>query len=351
MATWPRTADGIAPLPGQTDNQTDDQTAADHVAGPQDGRLAAAQALLDRVKLSPQETARRFDAVLDMQHWRRLVPFATVEAPEAAGGDVRIAADEADRERRRIDEDGYFHLNNVFDPERIGRMRRIVEAVRADGWPAVFAFVFDDFWTIARSPRLLGFLETSLGEACLQNTVVWVHWVAGARGGAGWHPHVDANGLGAAFLSAWIPLSDATVDNGCMFLVRPGAMTDEVAEALDARAALPYAAYRDLLHNVVALPAPAGSLIGWRGDVLHWGGNNAGAVQPRVSMALEFRSRDAEATDFEWPLIDPRAPVPAFQLRLFAIAKALKEYSKFEPLVSRFLPLAERLWSHTKPAR
>ncbi len=347
MATWPRTAHRVSPLAHRTDNQI----AADHAVGRQDARLAAAQALLDRAALSPQETTRRFEAALDVEHWRRLAPFAAIDAQQAVACDVRIAADAAERERRRIDEDGYFHLDGVFDPERIGRMRRIVEAVRADGWPAAFAFVFDDFWTIARSPRLLAFLEASLGEACLQNTVVWAHWVVGARGGAGWHPHIDAADTGATFLSAWIPLSDATVDNGCMYLIRPGAISGEVGEAFDARADLPYPTYRNLLHNVVALPGPAGSLIGWRGDVLHWGGANAGATKPRVSMALEFRSRGAEVSDFEWPMIDPRQSLPPFEMRLFAIAKALREYSKFEPLVSRFLPLAERLWVRNKPVR
>jgi ectoine hydroxylase-related dioxygenase (phytanoyl-CoA dioxygenase family) len=228
-------------------------------------------------------------------------------------------------------------------------MRRTVEAVRADGWPAVFAFVFDDFWSIARSPRLLALLEASLGAGCLQNSVIWTHWVPGAKGATGWPPHVDLSGVGDKFLSLWISLSEAAIDNSCMFLIPPGDAPREVVEAIHAKADLPYASYSNLLHNVVALPVPAGSLIGWRGDVLHWGGTNAGGDVPRVSFALEFRSRDEAFTKFERPMIDLRAALPPLRLRLYAIAKALRHYPKFEPIVSRFQPLADRLWNETMP--
>jgi len=46
----------------------------------------------------------------------------------------------------------------------------------------------------------------------------------------------------------------------------------------------------------------------------------------------------------------PRAPLPPFRLRLFAIVKALREYTKFEPLLRRYLPLAERIFAETSDA-
>jgi hypothetical protein len=138
-------------------------------------------------------------------------------------------------------------------------------------------------------------------------------------------------------------------DNGCMSLVHPRAVTAEVAQAIQGHADLDRTAYRRLPQNVVALPVKAGSIIGWRGDVLHWGGVNTGGASPRVSFALEFRSRDSRATKFEAPLIDPRDGPPPFALRLFAISKALREYPKFEPSMERVRGLAKRLWEETKP--
>ncbi|MSP75450.1 MAG: hypothetical protein EXR12_04880 [Rhodospirillaceae bacterium] len=309
---------------------------------------AAAEALLKQAELSPSQMAERFEAALDVDRWRRLAPFASIEERIVSGDHAQIAPQDAVREKNRLDEDGYFCLKQVFDREWIARMHDIVRAVRADGWPAAFAFVYDDFWSIARSPAISVFLEASLGVGFLQNTVVWAHWVPDAKGVAGWRPHDDYRGGGDTFLSFWIPLSDATAENGCMFLV-PDSRSREVAETIKAQDSLPNVLFRKTLQDVVALPVPSGSLIGWRGDVLHWGGANSGSTVPRVSLALEFRSRDVKTTRFERPLIDPQAALPPFRTRLFAIVKALREYTNFEPLLLRHLPLAERIFEETSP--
>ncbi len=311
---------------------------------------SAVQALLKQSALSPADTERRIEEAFDIDRWRRLVPFATIGGDgDENDGPARISERDAAREKRRLDSEGYFRLSEVFAPVRIARMRRIVEAVRADGWPVAFAFVFDEFWSIVRSPQVASFLEAAVGEDYLQNTVVWAHWVAGERRVAGWSPHDDYREGGDTFLSAWIPLSDATVENGCMFLL-PAGVSREISDAIDADRALSPRVVRAALQDVIALPAAAGAMIGWRGDILHWGGANAGGGDPRLSLALEFRSRDARTSRFESPLIDPRGPLPSFRLRLFAITKALREYVKFEPLLERYLPLAERIFAETSDA-
>lgn len=318
-------------------------------ASPQQLALAA-EALLKESELPPEAMQRRFEEALDPDRWRQLVPFGSIGEEQRVGDEAaQLCEEDSAREERRLARDGYFRLHGVFDPGRISRMRRIVEAVRADGWPVAFAFVFDDFWTIARSPAVAAFLERTVGEGYFQNTVVWAHWVWGGRGAAGWSPHDDYRDSGETFLSLWIPLSDATVDNGCMFLL-PAAASREVSTAVEEQRDLAPRAFRRLLQEVIALPVPAGSLIGWRGDLVHWGGANAGGVEPRLSLALEFRSRDAKASRFESPLIDPRASLPPFRLRLFAIVKALREYTKFEPVLARYLPLAERILAETADA-
>lgn len=311
---------------------------------------SAVQALLKQSELSPEDTERRIKEAFDIDRWRRVAPFASIEGDADGDEDpARISDADAAREKRRLDSEGYFKLPQVFDPARIARMRRIVEAVRADGWPVAFAFVFDEFWSIARSPQVASFLESAVGEGYLQNTVVWAHWVSGERGMAGWSPHDDYRSSGDTFLSAWIPLSDATVENGCMFLLPAGPSRD-ISDAVDSDRHLAPRVVRAALQDVIALPADAGAMVGWRGDILHWGGANAGGAEPRLSLALEFRSRGARASTFESPLIDPRAPLPPFRLRLFAITKALREYTKFEPLLRRYLPLAERIFAETSDA-
>ncbi|MDO8976308.1 phytanoyl-CoA dioxygenase family protein [Reyranella sp.] len=311
---------------------------------------AAVQALLKQSELSPEDTERRIEEAFDVDRWRRLAPFATIGGDgDGDDGPAHISDTDAAREKRRLDGEGYFRLSQVFAPARIARMRRIVEAVRADGWPVAFAFVFDEFWSIARSPQVASFLESAVGEGYLQNTVVWAHWVAGERRVAGWGPHDDYREGGDAFLSAWIPLSDATVENGCMFLL-PAGVSREISDAIDTDRPLSPRVVRAALQDVIALPAAAGAMIGWRGNILHWGGANAGGAEPRLSLAIEFRAQDARTSKFERPLIDPRAPLPSFRLRLFAITKALREYTKFEPLLLRYLPLTERIFDETSDA-
>lgn len=190
----------------------------------------AAEALLKQAELSPGEMAERFEAALDVDRWRRLVPFASIEEKVVSGDDARIAPPDALREKSRLDEDGYFCLK--------------------------------------QAPSISAFLEASLGTGFLQNTVVWAHWIPDAKGVAGWRPHDDYRRGGDTFLSLWIPLSEATMENGCMFLV---------------------------------------------------------------------------------PDRRSRAALPPFRTRLFAIVKALREYTKFEPLLLRHLPLAERIFEETSP--
>ena len=161
------------------------------MTGAPDRFAGAAEALLKQAELSPIELAERFDAALDVERWRRLVPFASIEEKVVSGDHARIAPQDAAREKSRLDEDGYFCLKQVFDRERIARMHDIAKAVRADGWPVAFAFVYDDFWSIARTPSISAFLEASLGPGFVQNSVVWAHWVPDAKGVAGWLPHDD----------------------------------------------------------------------------------------------------------------------------------------------------------------
>ena len=72
-------------------------------------------------------------------------------------------------------------------------------------------------------------------------------------------------------VSAWIPLSDATVENGCMFLL-PAGSSREISDAIDTEMPLSPRVVRAALQDVIALPAAAGAMIGWRGNILHRGG-------------------------------------------------------------------------------
>jgi hypothetical protein len=100
---------------------------------------------------------------------------------------------------------------------------------------------------------------------------------------------------------------------------------------------------RALLQGCRALPARLGSVVGWDFNLIHWGstGGEGGAL--RVSLSVEFLGADAEPAPDERPLLDAHANLPTFEQRLLVIARAVRSYQRFEPLLIRFQELAGRL--------
>src|SRR5207244_2616081 len=106
-------------------------------------------------------------------------------------------------------------------------------------------------------------------------------------GASGWPPHCDdANRPNR--VTVWIPLSDATLDNGCMYVVP----RDRAAADADAR-----------LQACRALPAAAGSILGWNFDVLHWGSTCTRPGEPRIAISQEFIAPGAATAADELPLV------------------------------------------------
>jgi hypothetical protein len=99
----------------------------------------------------------------------------------------------------------------------------------------------------------------------------------------------------------------------------------------------------EALHAVRALPVPAGSILGWGFDVLHWGGTCTSAETPRRALSLEFIARDQSPRPDEAPLVDVTGSLPPFQQRLAIVATAVGAYEKFERGLARYRPVAEQL--------
>ena len=143
-------------------------------------------------------------------------------------------------------------------------------------------------------------------------------------------------------LSIWVPLTDATLTNGCMYVVPRG---EDVKGAM-ARFNTSETTYADtvtLLQHARALPAPAGSVLGWGFDVLHWGSLSRNASAPRVSVAYEWLGPDGDPDEDELPLLDPDDGFPTLPERLDFIARAILSYHRFDIALLPFEDLAEQL--------
>ncbi len=220
-------------------------------------------------------------------------------------------------------------------------MRLTVESVRAAGWPAVFAMAYEEFWTILRTPPVARLLEGVLGTGYQMLPHMWCHYVTPSAGAHGWLPHVD--GFHKTRVSLWIPFSDATLDNGCIYLVPQSRMPDQFGRAFLRRKRYSHQEASAILQNMRALPAGAGSVLGWNFGVVHWGTVASNAREPRVSAAYEFIAPGVKAEPVELPLLNISERIPSFDERLQMIGRALIAYSKFEPRMARYEKLAAEL--------
>ena len=215
-------------------------------------------------------------------------------------------------------DDGYFHLAHDFGLD-LAMMADTVRRFSAAGIPPVFCFLFDEFW--APFHALDAMYGGVLGPYGLLPDF-WVWNVDPAKGESGWTPHRDRGRMALRAdgrpitLTTWIPLSDATPLNSCMYLV-PAHADPTYGTPREHE-------YRFELPAIRALPAKPGEVLVWNQAVVHWGSRSSHrATESRISMALEFQANDSKP--FNTPILSPNEPVP-FDLRLRLIAKQVLQY-------------------------
>lgn len=279
----------------------------------------------------------------DRSRWRALVPLGTIEGAALPPAAAQRSEAEIERAVDSFHREGWFALPSLLDAAEMDRRRRIVETLVANGWPPVFGFVFDEFWNLLRAPEVRGVIERLLGPGYRQNGSIWAHRVAARTGASGWAPHVDdPKAAPGKMVAIWVPTSAATLESGCMSIIPRGVLGETYDRAIRERGALPFDDWLEALRAARPLPAPPGSVMGWDGGVLHWGGAWRGGDAPRLSIALEFEAADLPRKRGDIS-VDPSAPLIPFEERLRCIGTALTAYSRFEPHVQRFATLGERL--------
>jgi ectoine hydroxylase-related dioxygenase (phytanoyl-CoA dioxygenase family) len=209
---------------------------------------------------------------------------------------------------------------------------RLIEA----GLHPPFAFMYDEFWLLF--VKLDNIFKRLLGPDYRILPDFWAWCVDPKKGEAGWTPHRDKGRI-ALFedgkpksLTVWIPLTEATTLNGCMYLVP--ADRDPV-----------YGTEREKLWpenmnyaGIRALPAQPGSVFFWNQAILHWGSQTSPrAPGPRISIAFEFQRGDVDP--FNKPLMNPMH-VPGFEDRLKLIGKQVLQYKHMYPLSPELEALA-----------
>jgi hypothetical protein len=279
--------------------------------------------------------AARSDEVARPEYWTGLCPEMTIGGKAAAERPDRLRSDPEAFRR-----DGYFIEPEVLPAAQTAALVDAIERLRAQGWHPLFAFVFDEFWALAWTGGVRSIAEALLGPSPKLIPAVAVHYVD-VGGSRGWAPHTD----GFEFdhrLTTWIPLTDATLINGCIYVVP---RSEEVGDALTRfnKAETTLADAVTLLQHARALPAPAGSVLGWAFDVLHWGSVSLGAQTPRVSVAYEWLGPDGSPEEHESPLVNLDDGLPSMAQRLDLIARSILSYTRFDVALPPFEELAKKL--------
>jgi hypothetical protein len=276
-------------------------------------------------------------AMTDERFWRHQVPSLVMgERLSARAAPAPLAAP-LERSLASLATEGYFTDACATLGELAPRIREAVERLHAVGLPGVFVFLFDEPWECyyALDPML----RAVLGGGYRMMPNFWVWHIDPKAGEAGWDAHrdrgriaLDQHGAPLA-LTTWVPLSTASIDNGCIHVVPAN---EDPLYATDAELD-----WIDPPEHARALPVSPGEYLCWNQALLHWGGKSRPtATEPRISMAFEFQRGDVPP--FSTAMIEPLRN-PTFDARLRLVAEQLLRYGDLHALPNAILDPARRV--------
>ena len=225
-----------------------------------------------------------------------------------------LPPEKCQQESARLDYDGHFVFENVFSLESTAPLRQAIEELTVRGWPAIFVSLFDEFWQMVQALQPIG--RQLLKDDYMIFPDYWVWHVDHRQPQSGWRPHREAvvnvadPNYPTDSVSLWVSLSNATTENGCMYVL---------PKSKDK--GYPHTIKFDMstLQHVKALPVPAGSVIGWNQSVFHWGSSNSReATESRISFAMELRPISCK-DDIPYMMASDHFPDFKERLRLVAM--------------------------------
>ena len=216
--------------------------------------------------------------------------------------------------------EGYFQLPPINYHIPISDLALSISRLKKNDISPVYSFVYDEYWLLFY--KLHSLIQSVLGDGYMRLPDFWAWHVDPKKNESGWRPHRDRghhalNSDGTPkSVTVWIPLTDATPLNSCMYIV-PADRDPTYGTAEDSSFKFDYS-------NIRALPASAGAVFCWNQAVLHWGSSSSDrASHPRISLAFEFQRGDVPS--YNEPLTQPNS-FPSFEERLEFISKQIRQY-------------------------
>lgn len=280
----------------------------------------------------------------NVEFWRSLLPGLHISNNALQQYCKMVSADEeAIRNAGKcFAEDGYFLLDSILPLNTTNMLAGGVTNLVNRGILPVFAYLYDEYWIAFK--QLTDVLKQIAGDEFLVLPDFWAWYINKGEGSAGFAPHRDAFELlrgddGKPILfTIWIPLVNVDTFNSCMHVV-PKTRDKNFPDNLNAYETRDDEIIWDIRpQDIVALPAAAGSVLGWDANLIHWGGRSTNyAKTPRISYAFYIQRKCSNPIYNSG--IDLNAEL-SFGLRLRLIATQLKIYSQrfaYTDIVKHFM--------------
>jgi len=260
-----------------------------------------------------------------------------------------------DAAHQLLDEKGFFALREMeWTPALpFAAIKATLKKLKSHGWPSVFVLLFDEMWQLVDS--LYDHFTAFLGPnpSFELDYYCWALEAGPSAGYVGAHfprPHRDVSFKDSTFpngtyrhLGAWIPLVDVNPQNGCMQVLPkdcdPLFNTSDVEHHMECATLAPSSSeieweeeYQPHVACAEAVPAPAGSLLTWAANLIHWSAPcEASQAEPRISVATTFY-REGEGESSEQGILY-RHQLPSVNLRkrLQIVARAMIMYHHWHP--------------------
>jgi hypothetical protein len=227
----------------------------------------------------------------------------------------------------QVKSDGYFQVEAVIPRADCKKLGDAVLRIVAAGGHPLFAMVYDEFWRVFS--RFDPILEPILGKGYRLVGDYWFWCVSPNSAPSGWGPHRDSQCPAPLrddgrppIISVWIPFTDAVPTNGCIYVL-PTSLDKNVVDPQTGDRGM---AVRSL-QDVRALPAKAGSVLGWNQHILHWGGRcTKYAPHPRISVGIYAETTEIPSShSVEALFVDFDKSLP-FEKRLGFVGTAIVRY-------------------------
>ena len=232
-----------------------------------------------------------------VEYWKALNPGMSIsDYPFQTPADKEVKAPSVEVERcvQQMREEGHFRIGSVLSKERMARMAQAVVNIVEAGYPPAFAYVYDDFWQVFRD--LSPVLTPMYGEDYRVVINLWAWHIPPTDAQHGFKPHRDLTGKNTlrldgspVFGTVWIPLTDVTTQHACMYVL-PTNHDPNVPGKMES-----FSIPKESVQAIRALPAEAGSIIGWNSYALHWGSKSSKwANGPRISIATYIKRAEEQ---------------------------------------------------------